>query len=82
MLDEKLFVRSLLNRAGDSLAVLWAENQRAQNEQVESTLQKFEASLFAAVLGSHLTRRYARLGKMSTGKNWGRSAQCLELSPR
>lgn len=67
MLDQELFIGGLLDGARDALAMLRAEYEGAEDEQIKSALQEFEALLFA--LGRHLTRAYARLGKMSTGEN-------------
>lgn len=72
VLDEELFIGSLLNRVRDSLAVLRAKDERAEDEQVESALKKFEPLLVAVLsLGRHLTGVCARLGKMSTGTDEG-----------
>lgn len=49
MFDEEFLFGSVLNGAGDALAVLWPEDKGAQDEQVESTLKKFETLLI--VLG-------------------------------
>ena len=44
--DQEFFIGCLLNGARDSLAVLRAENERAENQQVQSALQQFETFLF------------------------------------
>jgi hypothetical protein len=49
MLDEQFLPGSVLNSASDALAVLLAEDESAQDEQVERALQEFEA--FFIVLG-------------------------------
>src|SRR5262249_53508073 len=49
------FERRLLNGTCDALAVLLAERERAEDQEVEGTLQQ----IGAAVLGRHTTRIYA-----------------------
>jgi hypothetical protein len=39
VLDEKFFVRSLLDGARDALAVLGSEDEGTENQQVERALQ-------------------------------------------
>jgi hypothetical protein len=39
MLDEQLFVRRFLDGAGDPLAVLRSEDERAENQQIQRALQ-------------------------------------------
>ena len=60
MFDEKFLFGRLLNGAGNPLAVLWSEDQRAQDEQVQRALQELES--FRAVWGRHLTRVLRLLG--------------------
>jgi hypothetical protein len=64
VLHKQFFVRGLLNGARDSLAMLRTKNQRAQDEQVQRALEKFQP--FFVFLGRHLTQQYACSGKMST----------------
>jgi hypothetical protein len=64
MFDEKLFFGSLLDGTGDALTVLRAEDEGAEDEEIECALEQLEA--FFCVLGRHTTRICARTGKMST----------------
>jgi hypothetical protein len=52
VLDEEFVVGGLLDGAGDSLPVLGAENESAQDEEVERSLREFEAFRF---LGRNFT---------------------------
>ena len=52
VLDEEFVVGGLLDGAGDSLPVLGAENESAQDEEVERSLQEFAAFRF---LGRNFT---------------------------
>lgn len=64
MIDQQRSVGLLLDRAGNSLAVLVTEGQDAQNEKIQRSLK--ESDSFTIVLGSHSTRVCASLGRMST----------------
>src|SRR6266568_6681405 len=65
--DQQLLVGRLLDRPRDALAVLRAENERAQDQQVERALQEFQPFCFFS--GRHMTRVCAPSGKMSTQKS-------------
>jgi hypothetical protein len=60
MFHEKFFVGGLLNGAGDALAVLRAEDEGAEDEQIESALQEVEAVF--VFLGRHLTPKMRLFG--------------------
>ena len=64
MLDKEFFVGSLLDGAGDALAVLGAEDEGAEDEEVESALEEFEFVFvgWVLLLGRHLTRVWGRFG--------------------
>jgi len=51
MFDKEFPFRSLLDGASDTLAVLRAKDESAQDEQVKGALEKFEPFFFA--LGRH-----------------------------
>ena len=53
MLDQQFFVGALQNRAGNSLPMLRSQNQGTQDEEIQGTLQQFQA--VARLLGRHLT---------------------------
>ena len=65
MVDEQCTVRLLLNDPGNPLAMLRSEYQRAQDQQVERTLEQDDAFLLIA-LGRHTTRAYCGSGRTST----------------
>ena len=65
MVDEQCTVRLLLNDPGNPLAMLRSEYQRAQDQQVERTLEQDDAFLLIA-LGRHTTRAYSGSGRTST----------------
>lgn len=46
VLDQEFLAGSVLNGAGNALAVLLAENEGAKDEQVECALEEFEAFFF------------------------------------
>jgi hypothetical protein len=68
MLDEKFFVRSLLDGARDALAVLRSKDEGAEDQQIERALQLFQSffCIFFCILGRHITRVWVRSGKKST----------------
>ena len=65
MIDKKNVLGLLLYQPRNSLAVLPAQKQRTQNQDIESALQKI-ASFITVVSGRHPTQVCARLGRMST----------------
>lgn len=60
VIDEENILGLFLNGARDSLAVLGAEDQHAENEHIERTLQERNAILF--LFGSHWTRVWGGSG--------------------
>ena len=65
MIDEENILGLLPDRACKALAVLPAKDQRAQNQEVECTLEERD-SFVRDVLGGHPTRIYACSGRLST----------------
>src|SRR5262249_53943174 len=66
MIDEQRVARPLLDDPRDTLAVMGAQREDAQNQKIERSLH--EGIAFGiVVLGWHPTREYHRLGRMSTG---------------
>ena len=65
MIDNQHVFRLLLNRARHALSMLWTENERPQNQQVECALQQGNP-VVRGVLGGHPTQEYTRSGRMST----------------
>ena len=65
MIDEENILRLLPDRASNALSVLLAKDQRAQNQEVEGTLEECD-SFIGGVLGGHPTRIYAYSGRAST----------------
>ena len=62
VLDEQHTVGLRLDGAGDALAVLRAEDQRAQDEQIERALQMGGVCRVGALSDRHSTQVFARLG--------------------
>jgi len=60
VIDEEFVVGALLDGAGDALAVLAAEDQGAEDQQVEGSLKEGEAVLFFSC--RHLARVWGNMG--------------------
>ena len=58
--DQELFIRRLLDRPRDALAVLRSEDQRTQDEQVQRSLQQLQPVL--RVWGGHITASIGMVG--------------------
>jgi len=54
----------LLNGAGDALAMLGAENESAEDQEVERSLKEGDTTFILS--GGHSTRVYGQSGRMST----------------
>ena len=65
MFDEELILGGLLDGACDTLAMLGTQEEGAEDQEIESALEKRETS---GVLGRHMTQGWAGLGRMSTQK--------------
>jgi hypothetical protein len=65
MIDQQRILRLLLNRARDALSVLRAEDERAEDEEIERALQDRDALLFR-LSGRHTTGVCTRSGREST----------------
>src|SRR5579863_2317342 len=76
MLNEQLSPGCLLDGARDALSVLRSEDERPQDQQVESALQQLEA---IGVLGRHLTQECGCSGWMSTQRS-PRAVRWLHLA--
>ena len=54
MIDQKHVLRLLLNGAGDALTMLGAENESAEDQEVERSLKEGDTTVI--LLGGHSTR--------------------------
>jgi hypothetical protein len=62
MIDQQHIVGRLLDRAGDALAVLRPEHERAQDQDVERALQQRQLFRAGLASGFHLTQACALVG--------------------
>ena len=53
MFDQELLIGGLLNRARNALSMLGPKNQRAQNQQIQGSLQSLQPVF--SLWGRHLT---------------------------
>ena len=62
MIDEQDVFRALLYRARDPLSMLRAEEERAENQDVEGSLEQCELLAFGSGSGFHVTQACLCLG--------------------